>query len=121
MSDPRPPSNAPAALLVVKAVHTLVWAGFAGCILAIPLASWRGRHALAAWLSIFVAGEVLVLVLNRMSCPLTAVAARYTADRRANFDIFLPLWLAQYNKPIFGTLYLAGLLFTLVRWISAPG
>lgn len=121
MSDPRFPSKAPAALLVVKVLHTMAWAVFAGCILALPLASWWGHHALAAGLAALVAGEVLVLVLNRMQCPLTAVAAGYTEDRRDNFDIFLPLWLARHNKRIFGPLYLAGLVFSFFRWLTAAG
>jgi hypothetical protein len=60
---------------------------------------------------------VLVLVLNQMRCPLTDVAARYTADRRANFDIYLPEWLARHNKTIFGTIYLASALYLLGSWI----
>jgi hypothetical protein len=51
-----------------------------------------------------------------MRCPLTDVAARYTDERADNFDIYLPLWLARYNKQIFGPLFAAGLLFTLARW-----
>lgn len=109
-------SNASAALLAVKMVHTLVWAFFAGCILAIPLVSWWGAHRMAAWLSVLVAVEVLVLVFNGMQCPLTPLAARFTADRRENFDIFLQKWLAKHNKLIFGTLYLFGVVFFLVRW-----
>jgi hypothetical protein len=54
--------------------------------------------------------EVAVLAVNGGRCPLTAVAARYTDDRRDNFDIYLPLWLARYNKLIFGTLFVVGLL-----------
>ena len=50
---------------------------------------------------------------------MTGVAARYTNDRRDNFDIYLPLWLARYNKQIFGALYLAGILYTLIVWRSA--
>ncbi len=38
----------------------------------------------------------------------TDLAARYTEDRRGNFDIYLPVWLARQNKTIFGTLFLAG-------------
>ena len=49
-----------------------------------------------------------------MRCPLTDVAARYTSDRRDNFDIYLPLWLARYNKHVFGTLYVAGIVYTLM-------
>ena len=109
------------ALTAVKVVHTIAWAFFAGCILAIPLASWRGAHHVAGWLVAIVAVEVAVLALNRWSCPLTPVAARYTTDRRPNFDIYLPQWLAQHNKLIFGVLYVAGIAFAAVRWIRAAG
>ena len=50
-------------------------------------------------------------------CPLTAIAARYTSDRRDNFDIDLPEWLARENKRIFGGLYLGGVVFAIGRWI----
>ncbi len=108
-------------LVAIRLVHTIVWAIFAGCIVAMPVMSWLGNHHAAAWLAAIVAGEVIVLFFNRMRCPLTAVAARYTDDRRDNFDIYLPLWLARYNKHVFGTLYAAGLLFALVRWLRAAG
>jgi hypothetical protein len=104
------------SLRLVKGVHTVAWAFFAGCILALPVVAWRGEFAAAAALTGLVLLEVLVLVVNGMRCPLTAVAARYTEDRRENFDIYLPLWLARYNKVIFGWLFGAGLAFTLARW-----
>ena len=62
-----------------------------------------------------------MLLLNRWSCPLTAVAARYTPDRRANFDIFLPLWLARNNKLIFGTLFVCGLAYAGWLWYQRTG
>ena len=105
---------------LVKVVHTVVWAFFAASIVAIPIASLLGEHLVAAWLAAVVLLEVVVLALNHMRCPLTAVAARYTADRRPNFDIFLPQWLARYNKVVFGTLYVAGVAFALSRWMRAP-
>lgn len=104
------------ALTVIKFVHTVVWAIFAGSILAIPVLAWLG-HWRAAWLLIgLVMLECLVLVVNRTACPLTGIAARYTDDRRDNFDIYLPLWLARHNKLVFGWLFAGGLVFTLVRW-----
>lgn len=106
----------PAALRTIKSAHTLVWAFFAGCIVAIPVASWLGAHRLALWLAASVLIEVAILALNRWRCPLTAVAARYTDDRRANFDIYLPEWLAKYNKSIFGTLYFVGVAYALMQW-----
>jgi hypothetical protein len=108
------------ALKAIKVAHTIVWSLFAGYILAIPVASWRGEHRVAGWLTVVVAGEVAVLVLNRWRCPLTSVAARHTADRRDNFDIYLPEWLARHNTLIFGALYLAGVAFALARWARAP-
>jgi hypothetical protein len=72
---------------------------------------------LAAALIGVVLIEVLVLVFNEMKCPLTGVAERYTAERADNFDIYLPLWVARYNKQVFGTLYLLGIVFTLVVWL----
>lgn len=94
----------------------MVWAVFAGCIVAMPVASWFGRHGVAGGLAAVVACEVVVLALNGWRCPLTPIAARFTDDRRDNFDIYLPEWLARHNKRIFGTLYLAGLVFAIAHW-----
>lgn len=108
-------------LRAVKMVHTVAWAFFASCVVLIPVAVWRDRLDLAAILIGCVAVESLVLLVNGWRCPLTDVAARYTEDRRPNFDIYLPAWLAQYNKEIFGTLYVFGMLWALVAWWSRQG
>lgn len=103
-----------AKLRAVKLIHTFVWAVFAGCILAIPILVYR-RSMTAAWLAVLVfAVEVIVLLTNRMRCPLTDVAGRYTTDRRPNFDIYMPLWLARHNKTLFGSLYAAGVAYAAV-------
>lgn len=104
------------SLRMVKMIHTVVWAFFAGCILAIPVFCFQRRYDYAAILVAVVFLEVVVLAANRLSCPLTAVAAKYTDDRRDNFDIYLPEWLAKHNKLIFGLLYLAGAMLTLAGW-----
>ncbi|HMM68760.1 MAG TPA: hypothetical protein PKC03_17645 [Dokdonella sp.] len=114
------PATASQRLIAIKVLHTVVWALFAGCIVAIPIASLLGEHMAAAWLAAIVFAEVLVLALNQWSCPLTSVAARYTEDRRPNFDIYLPQWLARYNKQIFGPLYVASVLFALAAWLRSP-
>jgi hypothetical protein len=44
------------------------------------------------------------------------VAARYTDDRQDNFDIYLPLWLARYNKQVFGALFVIGAAYALWAW-----
>jgi len=105
-------------LRAVKLVDTLAWAFFAGCIVLLPFAAWSNRFDCALALVVIVMVEVLILAFNGFRCPLTAVAARYTEDRRDNFDIYLPLWLARYNKQIFGSLFAAGTIFTLIRYGS---
>ena len=108
-------------LRAIKVIHTVVWAIFASCILAIPILTWQSdyRHAAVPIGIVFI--EVLVLLFNGMHCPLTPVAARFTADRRDNFDIYLPEWLARHNKLIFGALYVAGVVYTLMRWGYSTG
>lgn len=104
------------ALHVVKIVHTVAWAFLAGCIVAIPFATYAGNFFLSFVLIAIVLVEVVVLVVNGWRCPLTDVAARYTEDRHDNFDIFLPSLLARHNKVIFGSLFVAALVYTLVAW-----
>lgn len=101
------------SLRAIKLLHTIIWVFFAGCIVAIPFAAFAGRFMVAFVLIGIVMVEVLVIVYNSWACPLTAVAAHYTDDRRDNFDIYLPEWLARHNKTIFGGLYIIGILVTL--------
>ena len=107
------------ALRAVKTLHTAVWAVLAGAILAIPAVAWGGALGWAASLIGLVLVEGAVLGCNRGRCPLTGVAARFTDDRAPNFDIFLPRVLARWNKLLFGSIYLAAVLYTLWMWRTA--
>ena len=106
------------SLILIKVVHTAIWAVMATAILAIPIAALRARFRIAAWLTALILVECVVLGLNHGRCPLTDMAARFTTDRSANFDIYLPRWLAQHNKKIFGGLFVAGELVLLWRWLA---
>jgi hypothetical protein len=110
--------KAAARLHAIKLVHTLIWAFFAACVFAIPVAAWVGRLDYALALIAVVMIEVLVLVLNAWRCPLQDVAARYTSDRSGNFDIYLPAWLAQRTMIIFGPLFAIGVIATALRWAA---
>jgi hypothetical protein len=105
-------------LRAIKLLHTFVWVVFAGAIVAIPVTIVADRLRFALWLSLLVWGEVAVLALNRLRCPLTGVAARYTKDRADNFDIFLPLWLARWNKVVFGSLFALTQLWLAWLWLG---
>ena len=106
-------------LRAVKVAHTVAWAFFASCVVGIPIAAWSRKFGIAGILIGLVALECVVLLVNEWRCPLTGVAARYTDERQDNFDIFLPLWLARYNKQIFGSLYVAGSVLTAVLWLGS--
>jgi hypothetical protein len=110
--------EAPVALRRIKLIHTAAWALFASAILTIPLMVWISAFGWALAFSALVLIEVAVLLANRMRCPLSGVAARYTDDRSANFDIYLPVWLAKHNKLIFGSLFCVGEAFLVYRWIA---
>jgi hypothetical protein len=62
-------------------------------------------------LPLVVVADVLVLAINGRRCPLTCMSARFRNERRENFDILLPMWLAKRDKLIFGALYFVGVLF----------
>jgi hypothetical protein len=104
----------------VKSLHTVVWALFVCVIMALPVLAWRGRFGWAALASAVVWLECAVLAFNHWHCPLTFVAARYTTNRAANFDIFLPRWLAHSNTRFFGACFVLGELVFVTRWLTAP-
>lgn len=108
----------PERLRRIKALHTFAWAFFVASIVGIWVGAALDRFTVA-WTCVgLVTIEVVILLANGWKCPLTAVAARYTANRRPNFDIYLPEGLARYNKQIFGPLFVAGVVFTILRWIN---
>jgi hypothetical protein len=108
-------------LLRIKLLHTVIWAIMAGSVLALPWLGWRRKFRWAFGLTLLIIAECLVLAINRGRCPLTDIAARYTDDRTCNFDIYLPLWLACYNKHIFGFLFIIGEGIVVWRWARRPG
>jgi hypothetical protein len=104
-------------LVRIKLLHTVIWAVLAAGIVALPALALAGHLRWALALSAIVLIECAVIGLNKGKCPLTAMAARYTDDRADNFDIYLPLWLARYNKWIFGLLFLGGEITLVWCWL----
>lgn len=103
------------ALVALKLVHTIIWAFFVVAIAAIWFFAATGELTRAGWAIAVVLVEVAVLGLNQGRCPLGGIVSRLTPDRAVNFDIYLPAWLAGRTKPIFGPLFLGGVLFTVLR------
>ena len=105
-------------LTLIKILHTVVWAFFAACIVALPLAGLTRRFHWALVMTALVLLECIIIVANRGHCPLTDLAATLTDDRPDNFDIYLPMWLARHNKTIFGSLFVAGEMIVVWCWLK---
>lgn len=103
-------------LLTIKMVHTLIWLFFVAIIFYVLYSGITNTINTLTWISIgLVIGEGIVLLIFKMYCPLTILAQKYSDSQNANFDIFLPNWLAKYNKAIFTTLFVLGLAIVLIR------
>jgi hypothetical protein len=103
-------------LITIKLVHTLVWLFFVTIIFYILFSGIANQINVFTWVGIcLVIAEGIVLAVFKMFCPLTILARKYSDSDRDNFDIYLPNWLARYNKIIFTTLYIIGLVIVLIR------
>ncbi|MBL8910722.1 MAG: hypothetical protein JNM17_08480 [Archangium sp.] len=102
-------------LFVTRLVHTVIWAVMASGIVALPFLAWTDHFGWALAITVMMAGEGIALGCSRGACPLTAIARRYTDDPSPAFDIFLPEWLAKWNKVIFGALFVAGEIAVLTQ------
>jgi len=106
-------------LFVIKLLHSIIWVFFVTVIFYIVYSGIANEINTLTWIAIgLVIGEGIVLLIFKMFCPLTIIARKYSDSDRANFDIFLPHWLAKYNKIIFTTIYLAGVIIVLLRTIG---
>lgn len=111
--------NPSSKLLFIKTFHTLIWALFVTVIFLILYSGVTDTVNSYTWIGIgLIIGEGLVLLLFRMSCPLTVLARKYSDSQKDNFDIFLPNWLARHNKVIFTSIFVAGLILVVYRTFS---
>ena len=103
-------------LILIKLLHTAIWAVMAAAVFYILYAGIFDKIGLMVWLCVgLILIEALILLICKWRCPLTLIGERYTDKRDVGFDIFLPPWLAKYNKTIFTALYVVGLLLVLWR------
>ena len=106
-------------LRTIKLIHTLVWMFFVSIIFYTVYCGIFDRITVYTWIAIgLVILEGLVLVAFKMFCPLTLLARKYSDSEKENFDIYLPLIIARYNKQIFTSIFLVGLILVLYRTFS---
>ncbi len=109
-------SNPQKQLFRIKLIHTAIWLVLAPVVLYVLWSGITGNVTIYSWLAVAaIIIEGGVLLLFKGSCPLTVMARRYSDSTKDNFDIFLPNWLAKYNKTIFTSLFAIGLILMLYR------
>lgn len=85
-----------ALLVLVKVVHTAIWASVEAAMLYVLAAGAMGRSdRRAAIAGGVVAAETAVFAANGFSCPLTGVAESLGAEHGSVTDIYLPRWFAR--------------------------
>ncbi|MBG43956.1 MAG: hypothetical protein CL530_08305 [Aequorivita sp.] len=105
-------------LLLIKSLHTVIWLFFNLVIFYLLYAAIA--NSIDRWVFIcigLVLVEGVVLLAFKMFCPLTVWARKYSDSTKANFDIFLPNWLAKYNKLIYTTIFLIALIIIVLRLV----
>ncbi|MBP6730764.1 MAG: hypothetical protein KA149_01825 [Chitinophagales bacterium] len=109
----------PATLRFIKVIHSLIWLFFNVVILYLLYAVITNKIDVWVWVCIGLVvaeGGVLLVFANR--CPLTLVARKYSGSVKSNFDIYLPEWLAKYNKQIYTTIFLICIAILIYRLTS---
>ncbi|MCJ7582586.1 MAG: hypothetical protein MUP98_18890 [Candidatus Aminicenantes bacterium] len=103
-------------LIFIKTLHTLIWFFFVSIIFYVLYCGIVNKINVYTWISIgLVIFEGFILLIFRMYCPSTLIARKYSNSKKDNFDIYLPILIARYNKQIFTTLFLIGLITVLMR------
>ncbi len=106
-------------LMLIKAVHTLVWIFFNIVIFYMLYAVLADKIDKWLWIGFgLVILEGLTLLLFKFFCPLTIIARRYSDSTRDNFDIYLPNWLARYTKLIYTSIVGVIILILMYRMIT---
>ncbi|HWL49070.1 MAG TPA: hypothetical protein VNT92_04280 [Acidimicrobiia bacterium] len=96
------------ALVVVKTVHTAIWALVeAAMVYLLVSGAMRRSDRWAGIAGAVVAGETAVFLANGARCPLTSLAESLGAEDGSVTDIYLPGWLARILPAVHVPLVLA--------------
>jgi len=92
-------------LVFIKIIHTLIWVFFNIVLFYLLYVVLTNEIGKWVWIGLTcIAAEGIVLLVFKYKCPLTLIARRYSSSEKDNFDIYLPNWLAKYNKLIYTSL-----------------
>lgn len=93
-------------LVSIKILHTIIWVFFNVVLFYMAYAVIVNKIDKLVWVGVaLILLEGIVLLIFRRMCPITLVARKYSDSTKANFDIFLPNWLAKNNKTIYTIIF----------------
>ena len=106
-------------LFMIKSIHTVIWLFFNVVIFYLLYAVFSNKIDMWVWICIgIILLESIVLVVFKSICPITLIARKYSNSTKSNFDIFLPEWLAKYNKLIYSVLFGSIIILLVYRLIT---
>ena len=106
-------------LIIIKTFHTLIWLFFNVVFFYLALAVIVNKIDNYVWIGIScIALESMVLLFFKWQCPFTILARKYSSSIKDNFDIFIPNWVAKYNKPIYTSLFIIIILGLIYRLLT---
>jgi len=104
------------AITRIRILHTAIWIFFNVVIFYLLYAVVTNRIDKWVWICIgLVLIEGLVLAAFKTMCPVTLVARKYSTSEKANFDIFLPEWLARNNKLIYTSIFIVTIIILIYQ------
>ena len=108
-----------AKLIFIKTIHTLVWLFFNVVIFYMLYAVIENKLDKWLWIGygLFLL-EGIILLYFKFFCPLTIIARKYSNSTKDNFDIYLPNWLAKYNKLIYTSILGVIIIITIYRLLN---
>ena len=106
-------------LTIIKIIHTAIWLFFNFVIFYMLYAVIVDKIDYWLWIGygLFIL-EGLTLLVFKFFCPLTLLARKYSNSSKANFDIYLPHWLAKYNKVIYTSILGVIILITIYQLLK---
>lgn len=106
-------------LTLIKITHTLIWLFFNFVIFYMFYAAVVNKLDVWLWIGygiIFLEG--IILVIFKSFCPVTVLARKYSNSTKDNFDIYLPNWLAKYNKLIYTLILVIVIIITAYQLLK---
>ena len=99
--------NIESKLTTIKIIHTIIWIFFNVVLFYMAYAVIVNKIDMLVWIGVaLILLEGIVLLIFKKMCPLTIIARKYSDLTKDNFDIYLPNWLAKYNKLIYTTFFI---------------